>query len=199
MARRGRPPVERGVLSFQAPDWSPPEALLLDTSVVVEALLPSEPGHVACVAFLRRLAASGCLVVFNRLLQVELHETLFNVALKERHGKRWASARYDGRVRRRAGRLLEAGAGAWSELLDSLSWSSIDLSEVVDDVPERMRGYGFRSYDAVHAASLGAAGLSDMATLDHGFAALPQARLTLHTTDARAVTMRRRRARLTAK
>ncbi|HXA54700.1 MAG TPA: hypothetical protein VNV37_07480 [Solirubrobacteraceae bacterium] len=114
---------------------------MLDTSVVVEALLPSEPGHVACVAFLRRLTASGCLVVFNRLLQVELHETLFNVALKERHGKRWASARYDGRVRRRAGRLLEAGAGAWSELLDSLAWSSIDLSEVVEDVPKLMRSY----------------------------------------------------------
>jgi hypothetical protein len=30
-------------------------------------------------------------VVFNRLLQVELHETLFNVALKERHGKRLAA------------------------------------------------------------------------------------------------------------
>jgi hypothetical protein len=72
------------------------------------------------------------LVVFNRLLEVELHETLFNVALKERHGKRWASARYDGRVRRRAGRLLEAGTGAWSDLLDSLSWSSVDLSDVVE-------------------------------------------------------------------
>lgn len=138
-------------------------------------------------------------MVFNRLLEVELHETLFNVALKERHGKRWASARYDGRVRRRAGRLLEAGAGAWSELLDSLSWSSVDLNEVVEDVPALMRSYGFRSYDAVHAASLAAAGLSDMATLDHGFAALPQSRLTLHTTDARVVTMRRRRVRLTAR
>lgn len=138
-------------------------------------------------------------MVFNRLLEVELHETLFNVALKERHGKRWANARYDGRVRRRAGRLLEAGASAWSELLDSLAWSPIDLSEVVEDVPGLMRRYGFRSYDAVHAASLGVVGLNDMAMLDHGFAALPQARLTLHTTDARAVTMRRRRAHLTTK
>lgn len=194
MARRGRPPVDRGVLSFQAPDWSPPEALLLDTSVAVEALLPSEPGHAACVQFLRDLAASPCLVVFNRLLEVELYETLFNVALKERHGNRWASARYDGRVRRRAGRLLAAGAGAWSELLDSLSWSSIDLSEVSEDVPELMRSYGFCSYDAVHAASLPASGLSDIATLDHGFAALPSSNVTLHTTDARAITMRRHRA-----
>ncbi len=51
---------------------------------MVEALLPSQPDHAQCVAFLQRLAASDCLVVFNRLLEVELHETLFNVALKER-------------------------------------------------------------------------------------------------------------------
>jgi hypothetical protein len=79
----------------------------------------------------------------QRLLEVELYETLFNVALKERHGKRWASARYDGCVRRRAGRFLAAGTGSWSELLESLSWSSIDLSEVNEDVPELMRSYGF--------------------------------------------------------
>jgi hypothetical protein len=53
-------------------------------------------------------------------------------------------------------------------------------------------------YDAVHGASLGATGLSDMATLDHGFAALSQARLGRHTTNAHAVTMRRRRARSAA-
>jgi predicted nucleic acid-binding protein len=163
--------------------------------VVVEALLPSQPDHAECVAFLQRLAASDCLVVFNRLLEVELHETLFNVALKERHGKRWASARHDGRVRRRAGRLLEVGTSAWSDLLDSLSWASIDLEEVVEKVPPLIRGYGFRSYDAVHAATLEVAEVNDIATLDHGFAALPQSRATLHTTAARAVTMRARRKR----
>jgi predicted nucleic acid-binding protein len=163
--------------------------------VVVEALLPSQPDHAECVAFLQRLAASDCLVVFNRLLEVELHETLFNVALKERHGKRWASARHDGRVRRRAGRLLEVGTSAWSDLLDSLSWASIDLEEVVEKVPPLIRGYSFRSYDAVHAATLEVAEVNDIATLDHGFAALPQSRATLHTTAARAVTMRARRKR----
>lgn len=111
------------------------------------------------------------------------------------HGKRWASARYDGRARRRAGRLLEAGRRAWAELLDSVSWSYVELSEVSDEAPELMRAYGFRSYDAVHAASLTVAGLRDMVTLDHGFAAMPQARLTVETTRARVSTMRRRRTR----
>ncbi len=161
----------------------------------MEALLPSQPAHTACVDFFQRIADSDCTLVFNRLLEIELCEVLFNVALKERHGKRWASARYDGRARRRAGRLLEAGQRAWTELLDSLSWSYVELSEVSASAPELMRAHGFRSYDAVHAASLAAAGLRDMVTLDHGFAALPQTKLTLHTTDARAATMRRRRAR----
>jgi len=161
----------------------------------VEALLPSQPAHAACVEFFQRIAGSDCTLVFNRLLEIELCEVLFNIALKERYGKRWARARYDGRARRRAGRLLEAGQRAWAELLDSLSWSYVELSEVSANAPELMRAYGFRSYDAVHAASLAAAGLQDMVTLDHGFAALPQTQLTLHTTRARAATMRRRRAR----
>ena len=161
----------------------------------MEALLPSQPGHAACVAFFERVAASDCTLVFNRLLEMELCEVLFNVALKERYGRRWARARYDGRARRRAGRLLEDGRRAWHELLDSLSWSYVELNEVSNEAPELMRAYGFRSYDAVHAASLAVAGLHDMATLDHGFAALPQTRLTVHTTRARVSTMRRRRAR----
>jgi predicted nucleic acid-binding protein len=187
--------LPRAVVSFEEADWTPPEALLLDTSIVVEALLPSQPAHTACVTFFERVAASDCTLVFSRLLEMELCEVLFNVALKERYGKRWASARYDGRARRRAGRLLEAGRRAWAELLDSFSWSYVELDEVTDAAPKLMRAYGFRSYDAVHAASLEVVGLRDMVTLDHGFAAMPQSRLTIHTTRARASTMRRRRAR----
>lgn len=40
MPQRGRPPADRGVFSFQASDWTAPQALLLDTSVAVDALLP---------------------------------------------------------------------------------------------------------------------------------------------------------------
>jgi predicted nucleic acid-binding protein len=169
--------------------------LVIDTTVVVEALLRAQPEHGQCVALLQRLAASDCLVVFNRLLEIELHEALFNLALKEKHGKAWASARHDGRVRRRAGRLLEDGTSAWSDVLDSLSWASVELGEVAEKVPQLMRSYGFRSYDATHAATLEVAGAKDIATLDHGFASLPQSRATLHTTTRRAVTMRGRRKR----
>lgn len=50
-AAPGRPASPRGVLSFQPGEWSPPEALLLDTSVVVEAVLRAQtcqaPGQLA--------------------------------------------------------------------------------------------------------------------------------------------------------
>ncbi|MGH2780292.1 MAG: hypothetical protein ACRDL4_01790 [Thermoleophilaceae bacterium] len=59
----------------------------------MEALLPSQPAHGACVGFFERVAATDCTLVFNRLLEMELCEVLFNVALKERYGKRWSRAR----------------------------------------------------------------------------------------------------------
>lgn len=113
MAQRGRPPLSRGILSFEAEDWAPPPTLLLDTTIVVEALLPSQPHHAACVAFFDRIAGSETTLIFNRLLETELCEVLFNIALKEQHGKRWKTARYDGRARRRAGRLLDGGLRSW--------------------------------------------------------------------------------------
>jgi predicted nucleic acid-binding protein len=191
LARRGRPPLPRGVLSFESDGWSPPAELLLDTTIVVEALLSSQPNYAACFGFFEAVAASKSTVIFNRLLETELCEVLFNIALREQHGKRWKSARYDGRARRRAGRLLNAGLTAWGELLELLAWSRIELSEVSEEAPRLMRAHGLRSYDAVHAASLVFAGIGDFVTLDHGFAALPQGRATIHTTGARVATMRR--------
>jgi predicted nucleic acid-binding protein len=190
VARRGRPPLPRGIVSFESEGWAPPAALLLDTTIVVEALLPSQPHHAACVALFERVAASESTLVFNRLLETELCEVLFNIALREQHGRRWRTARYDGRARRRAGRLLDAGLKAWRELLDTVSWSRVELSEVGDEAPNLMRAHGLRSYDAVHAASLLTAGIADLATLDHGFAAMPQSLASIHTTGARLRSMR---------
>ncbi len=191
MARRGRPPLPRGIFSFEPDEWTPPAALLLDTTIVVEALLPSQPYHAACVAFFKRIGASESTLIFNRLLETELCDVLFNIALKEQHGKRWKTARYDGRARRRAGRLLDAGLAAWGELLDTVSWSRVELSEVSEAAPRLMRAHGLRSYDAVHAASLVLAGIGDIATLDHGFTTMPQNRVSIHTTSTRVPTMRR--------
>lgn len=190
MAQRGRPPLPRGIKSFEASDWVPPEAILLDTTVVVEALLPAEKNHAACVSFFQSAAEAECTLVFNRLLETELCDVLFNLAGQEQHGNKWRKARYDGRVRRRASRLLKEGLQAWGELLDTVPWSRIELSEASALAPALMEKYGLRSYDAIHAASLFIAEVADVVTLDHGFSVLPESEATIHTTRPRVTSMR---------
>lgn len=190
MAQRGRPPLQRGIQSVEAQDWLPPEAILLDTTIVVDALSPAQPNHAACVSFFEAVVAAECTLVFNRLLETELCEALFNIAGRERHGSRWKSARYDGRVRRRAKTLLNQGLEGWHELLSAASWSRIELHDVSGLAPELMGKYGFRSYDAVHAASLFVAEVADIATLDRGFAVLGEAEATIHTARSKVPTMR---------
>ncbi len=196
MTQRGRPPLPRGVLAFDAPDWEPPQAVVLDTNVVAEALLPNQPEHSACAAVLRRFATDGTSIMFNRLLEIELWEAVFNLALRERHPrKNLRYVRYDSRIRPRAARLLGQAHQAWEAMLDSFAWSRVEIPEVASDVPKLMQQYGFQSYDAVHAATLLTSDLTDFVTRDGGFAALPPAIATLHTTQARLATTRARRRR----
>lgn len=169
----------------------PPEAILLDTTIVVDALSPAQKDHEACAAFFDAVVNARCTLVFNRLLETELCEVLFNIAGKEQHGRHWRTARYDGRVRKRASRLLDEGLTGWGELLDAASWRRLELQDVSDVAPALMGKYGFRSYDAVHAASLFVAEVEHVATLDHGFTMLPEAEATIHTTQARVPTMRK--------
>jgi len=193
----GRRPLPRGVFAFDAPGWEPPEAVVLDTNVVAEALLPNQPEHIVCRAVLRRFATAGTAVVFNRLLEIELWEAVFNLALRERHPrKNIRHVRYDNRVRPRAARLLRQAQQAWQDgVLAPLAWSRIEMNEVAEDVPKLMQDYGLQSYDAVHAATLLDSEITDFITRDAGFAALPPTAATLHTTHARVAGTRARRRR----
>lgn len=196
MAVRGRPPLPRGVLAFDAPEWQPPKVVLLDTNVVAEALLANQPEHTACLAVLERLGAEGTTVMFSRLLEIELWEVAFNLALRERHPRRDVRhVRYDNRVRPRAARLLGQAHKAWERMLDSLTWSRVEIDDVASDVPRLMQDYGLQSYDAVHAATLMASKATDFVTRDGGFAVLPPDVATLHTTQARLAGTRARRRR----
>jgi predicted nucleic acid-binding protein len=184
------------VLAFDDPAWSAPATVLLDTNVAAEALLPNEPEHAACAALMRRLADTGTTVVFSRLLEVELWEVAFNLALRERHPrKNLRHIRYDNRIRPRAARLLHGAETAWESLRDTLDWSCVEMHHVTSIAPELMREYGLQSYDAIHASTLIVAGLTDLITRDAGFAVLPPSIATLHTTNARLARARARRRR----
>jgi predicted nucleic acid-binding protein len=153
---RGRPPSTRQVLSFEASETPLPEEVLLDTSFVVEALLVSQPLHAAAVDFLVRLATEDVRIRFSSMLELELAETAFQIALKENHPKDWKRFRHDGRARRRAGRLMSGVEEAWVSVLAYVDYVRFDVDDVIEEVPRLMRTYGLASYDAVHAATANA-------------------------------------------
>lgn len=193
--RRGRPPLPRGVFSFE--DTNPvPNEILLDTSFVLEALLRAQPLHAQCSAYLDRLVEAGPVVGFNRLLELELIETAFKLALVERYGNRgWRRARYDGRARRRAGRLMEEMRDAWATLLRSLNYLRIEVHEVADNAGPLMGAYGLASYDAIHVATALYAEIAAVVTLDTGFALVPEDSLLVLINSTRVGPCRRNRSR----
>ena len=99
---RGRPVATRGVFPLEDPGLLLPELVGLDTSFVVEALIETQPLHGLCASFFERLAESGVAVVTSELLEVELAEAAFAIALKQRWGRHWRAHRTDGRARRPA-------------------------------------------------------------------------------------------------
>ncbi|MCG7321576.1 type II toxin-antitoxin system VapC family toxin [Arsenicicoccus bolidensis] len=168
--------------------------MTLDTSFVVSLLNSGEPHHGGSRRFADLLVASQSLVVYNRLLEIELVEVAFKLAVKERHGtKAWPAKRGDGRVRPRAGRLARELLRSWGDFLEAVPYLCVELHEVSDDVPEAMIRWGLGSYDAVHVVSALYAGNQRIVTVDAGFGAVPEQHLTIYTDASRLRSTRRRR------
>lgn len=172
-----------------------PREVVLDTSFVVEALIVSQPLHEVCLAYLLRLVEGETRIVFSHLLEMELYEATFQLALKERHPKDWKRFRHDGRARPRASRLLADVASAWETVLEYVDHERLELSDVEDLVPDLMTRCGLASYDAIHVATAIASGARAVVTLDAGFAAVPAGELTLYVDPSRIAACRNRRAR----
>ena len=191
----GRWPAPRGVFAIEDQLLVLPDPIALDTSFVVEALLTTQPLHAACDAFLTRIDESGVTVVTSDLLAVELAETAFAIALKERWGRKWRAHRTDGRSRRSAARKLNHTVARYDALLFSVNHFPIPVRRVTADARALMSYYGLASYDAVHAASAIAAGARAIVTLDTGFALLPASQLAIYTDRSRVASCRKKRAR----
>jgi predicted nucleic acid-binding protein len=177
---RGRPGATQAVYPLGEPTLTPPAEVVLDTSFVVEALLPSQPRHEECGGFLARLVSDGVVVFFNRLLELEMIEAVYRLTLIERFGKKdWRRRRFDGRARRRASRLAREMLGSWNAVLRAADHGVVELEQVVDEVPGLMARFGLSSYDAVHVATAGRLRVRSLVTLDTGFAAVPASELEL--------------------
>jgi predicted nucleic acid-binding protein len=92
-------------------------------------------------------------VFYSSLVDLELIETGYKIALKERWKKKWKSRRPDGRVRRRAARIAESAAETWSAFAGAINARRINVGDVMGDVPRLMGRYGLGSYDVVHVAT----------------------------------------------
>lgn len=190
----GRAPLSRGVVNFEDHKVQPPAEVVLDTCFVVAALNASEPTHAAAVSYLSRLVSAQSLLVFNRLLEVELAEVAFKLAVKERHGsKNFPSKRGDGRIRRRAGRLMRDLLGSWHEIIGLNPSLCIELEEVSSDVPMALEKWGLASYDAVHALTAIYAGSPQLVTVDAGFGWVPENLLRVYVDSSRVAACRKRR------
>ena len=187
-----RSPRPRGVWSVEEADVPCPERVVLDTSFVVEALLPSEPLHQSCQRYLVRLADADTGIFYSRHLELELTETLFQLALKERHPKDWKRFRHDGRARARAARLME-GLTAWREVTAAVASRCGEVEAIAVLVPDLMSRYGLASYDAAHAATATATGVRRIVATDAGYARLPEAELSIYTGSTRVSLCRRMR------
>ena len=196
MPPRGRPPLPRSVWSIEDLSAEVPRQIVLDTSFVVETLIVSQPLHEPCLAFLLRLVEADTGIVFSHLLEIELYEATFQLALKERHPKDWKRFRHDGRARRRANRLLVDVSSAWRTVLEHFDYQRIELAEVGQLAPNLMTRYGLASYDAIHVATAIQSGARAVVTLDAGFASVPANELSLYVDRSRVATCRRRRARI---
>jgi len=189
----GRRPATRGVFAIEDQALVLPDPIALDTSFVVEALLSTQPLHAVCDDFLTSIGDSGVTVVTSDLLAVELAETAFAIALKERWGRRWRGHRTDGRARRPATHLLNDTISRYETLLLSLDHFSVPLADTANVARNFMTSYGIASYDAVHAASAIAADAEAIVTLDTGFGLLPASVLTVYTDRSRLASCRKKR------
>lgn len=192
---RGRRSSTRGVYAIDDPALVLPRVVALDTSFVVEALIETQPLHEICARFVTQLTEAEATIVVSELLEVELAEAAFAVALKQRWGGRWRSHRTDGRARRPARRLLGEVVERLDELLASLNHVWVPIGRISSASATVMTGYGLASYDAVHAATAVAAAAEAIVTLDTGFALLPQSLLMIYTDRTRLASCRAKRPR----
>jgi predicted nucleic acid-binding protein len=137
-----------------------------------------------------RTSGADTELAFSSLLDLELIEACYQVALRERWGKQWKQRRPDGRARSRAARLADSATSAWTEIVQIVNATRVEATVVSAAVPDLMRTCALGSYDAVHVATANHLGIETVLTLDTGFARVPPSRLTIHTAVTKLPRMR---------
>jgi predicted nucleic acid-binding protein len=151
----------------------PPTDLYLDTDLVIAYLIDTEPHHIRCRDFLRRLGEQGRTALYvSSLCWVELA----NVVTKERfrnqlspaNQRRFQLARWREVSIRRT--YIDSILRAFETALAQFTWHEVALESGVRTlVAEYVASYNLGAHDATHLASARYAGVSDLASLDEAF------------------------------
>ncbi|MCT9620774.1 hypothetical protein [Curtobacterium sp. C2H10] len=147
---------DRGVLSYST-CTARPDQVLLDSSFMLRALNPSEPGHVEAVAFLDRLDLIDTKILYTTLLELDVFDAAFDIGQD-------AAASY---------------IAAWQGMLGSISMHWVGVDEVASDLPLLMSTWGLTTRGAVQVATAIAADVSAFVTCDVAFGTVPREELPL--------------------
>jgi len=98
-----------------------------------------------CDAFLKRIFDSGVTVVTSELLRLELAETAFANAMKERWAGKWRAHRTDGRSRPRAGRRMNDTISRYQALLAPVDHIPVPPGDITTVAIDFMTKYGLAS------------------------------------------------------
>lgn len=171
-----------------------PRRVLIDTTVIVDAFVETQPRHRVIRALVDRLAVANTMLVTSRLIDLELPQALTYVAARDL-GLSPKAAADDRRIRRRAHEMTTRINDQWQRLLLSTQRLRVEVAEIADAIPAVMLATGLRSSDAAMAASAVLVGCDAVATTDLHFGRLSERDVpTLITVTERVRGMRALRA-----
>ena len=151
----------------------PPARLYIDTNVVLDYLVGSNPNHTRITSFVDRLLAHGLTALYiSPLLLLEFAHTIRREDFRDKLPPDWHQQhrlhRWDDPQTRQ--RYLQTWYGLLEGLLAQFEWSEIAVTPAV-----RTRALGYVStynlkpQDAAHLACAHEAGVVDLASFDEGF------------------------------
>jgi predicted nucleic acid-binding protein len=161
------PATRRSLTSY------PPAALYLDTSFLLNALIPGYPYYPATSAFLVNVAdAQRTRLYVSTLVWIEFAHVVmqprFHQGLAGDMQVAYSLAHWDEAAVRDS--YLTAMTGALQDLLDAFGWFEIGVTpDVRVHALQLMAQFRLDGHDATHLACAQAAGLTDLASFDRDF------------------------------
>jgi len=153
---------------------SMPAAVVLERSFVLAALERTAPGHDAAAAFLEQMVAADTTVFFNDVLELQLQDVAFDLAVRQVRG---AGTRSEASV----SELARAMLARWQALITLTDAVYVELTPLLEDVMYYRERFGLPALDSVHAAMVMASDADGIATVDHAFGAVDPSLLPIFT------------------